>query len=58
MSFKTIAGGFNGASDGMVHFLKIKNFFLNLPKLSCGFKPWTEAIMDFALHTCDVHVGD
>ena len=26
-------------SDGMVHFLKIKNFFLsNLPKLSCGFK--------------------
>ena len=26
-------------SDGLVYFLKIKNFFLsNPPKLSCGFK--------------------
>ena len=24
-------------SDGMVHFLKIKIFFLNLPKLYCDF---------------------
>ena len=27
MSLKTIAGGFNVFSDGMVHFLKIENFF-------------------------------
>ena len=27
-------------TDGMVHFLKIKNFFkqIYIPKLSCGFK--------------------
>ena len=25
-------------SDGMIHFLKIKKFLANLPKLSCGFK--------------------
>ena len=27
MSFKTIAGGINGASDGMAHFLKIEKIF-------------------------------
>ena len=27
MSFKITAGGFNGASDGMVHFLKIDKHF-------------------------------
>ena len=41
MSFKTTAGagGFNGTSDDMVHFLKTEIFFFkDLPKLSCGIK--------------------
>ena len=40
MSFKTIAGGFNGACFLMVWstFWRSRIFLTNLPKLSCGFK--------------------
>ena len=52
MSFKTIAGGFNGAfwwygplSDALEHFLT------NLPKLSCGFKKRKKILVQkFGLH--------
>ena len=32
MSFNTIAGGFNGAFDGMVHFLKIEKILNKFTK--------------------------
>ena len=45
MSFNTIAGGFNGASDGMVHFLQIEKILTIYQKLSCGFNVACVAIV-------------
>ena len=35
---KQLPVGLMVLSDGMVHFLKIKKFLTNQPKLSCGLK--------------------